>query len=129
MRGHFKKRRKTIEYAGRRDAIILNSISKLEKVRFGHRLQTNVICDEAALQLQLPSIAFYSPLCRKMQLSLALRYHREVLIKVHAKKIDNNLRYSVENPFDPKRATAKGTGFGLPPIQRRLFLCLQGRIC
>jgi len=46
-----------------------------------------------------------------------------VMIKVTATKQDNSLKVEVENPFDPETSQPlKGTGFGLPSIQRRLFL-------
>jgi LytS/YehU family sensor histidine kinase len=51
----------------------------------------------------------------------------EVLIKLKAVIETNNLKISVENPFDPQTSLpAKGTGFGLSSIKRRLFL-LFGR--
>lgn len=95
---------------------------EIEKVRFGYRLQTNVICDEAALRLQLPSMLLQPVVENAIKFGL-YDTTGEVLIKVHAKKTDNNLEVSVENPFDPETAQPlKGTGFGLPSIQRRLYL-------
>lgn len=95
---------------------------EIEKVRFGYRLQTKVICDEAALQLELPSMLLQPVVENAIKFGL-YDTTGEVLIKVHARKTDNSLEVSVENPFDPETAQPlKGTGFGLPSIQRRLFL-------
>jgi len=47
----------------------------------------------------------------------------EVLIKLEATAILNNLKIVVQNPFDPETTQpVKGTGFGISSIQRRLFL-------
>jgi len=95
---------------------------EIEKVRFGYRLQTDIRCDEAALQLQLPSMLLQPVVENAIKFGL-YDTTGEVLIKVHAIKANNNLEISVENPFDPETAQPlKGTGFGLPSIQRRLFL-------
>ncbi|HEY2726483.1 MAG TPA: histidine kinase [Parafilimonas sp.] len=94
----------------------------IEKVRFGHRLQTDIFCEEAALRLNLPSMLLQPVVENAIKFGL-YDTTGEVLIKVNAKKIDNNLEVAVENPFDPETSQPlKGTGFGLPSIQRRLFL-------
>jgi len=47
----------------------------------------------------------------------------EVTIFITAKKINNLLQVSVQNPFDESTSPLeKGTGFGLSSISRRLFL-------
>jgi LytS/YehU family sensor histidine kinase len=44
-------------------------------------------------------------------------------IKLFAKQEENYLVIQVVNPFDPETSTpAKGTGFGLQSIKRRLYL-------
>jgi len=95
---------------------------EIEKVRFGHRLQTNIFCDDDALQLQLPSMLLQPVVENAIKFGL-YDTTGEVLIKVEAKKTDDSLKVVVENPFDPETAQPlKGTGFGLASIQRRLFL-------
>jgi LytS/YehU family sensor histidine kinase len=50
-----------------------------------------------------------------------------VTISIKATMVDHDLQVLVSNPFDPtNHQNAKGTGFGLSYIQRRLFL-LFGR--
>jgi hypothetical protein len=95
---------------------------EIEKVRFGYRLQTNILCDDDALQLQLPAMILQPVVENAIKFGL-YDTTGEVLIKVEAKKSDDNLKVVVENPFDPETAQPlKGTGFGLASIQRRLFL-------
>lgn len=95
---------------------------EIEKVRFGHRLQTNIFCDEDAVLLQLPSMLLQPVVENAIKFGL-YDTTGEVLIKVEAKRSDDSLKVVVENPFDPETAQPlKGTGFGLASIQRRLFL-------
>jgi two-component system, LytTR family, sensor kinase len=94
----------------------------IEKVRFGHRLQTDIFCESEALQLNLPSMLLQPVVENAIKFGL-YDTTGEVLIKINAKKLDNILEVTVENPFDPETSQPlKGTGFGLPSIQRRLFL-------
>ena len=95
---------------------------EIEKVRFGYRLQTDIICDEAAPGLKLPSMLLQPVVENAIKFGL-YDTTGEVLIKINAFRQDDNLVVSVKNPFDPETAQPlKGTGFGLPSIQRRLFL-------
>lgn len=95
---------------------------EIEKVRFGYRLQTHIFCDDAALDLKLPAMLLQPIVENAIKFGL-YDTTGEVVIKVNAKKFDHNLEVTVENPFDPETSQPlKGTGFGLPLIQRRLFL-------
>lgn len=95
---------------------------EIEKVRFGHRLQTDIICDDIALGLKLPSMLLQPVVENAIKFGL-YDTMGEVLIKINASRQDGNLVVSVTNPFDAETSQPlKGTGFGLPSIQRRLFL-------
>jgi two-component system LytT family sensor kinase len=95
---------------------------EIEKVRFGHRLQTDINCEEAGLDLKLPSLLLQPVVENAIKFGL-YDTTGNVLIKINAQKKDNYLQVLVENPFDPETSQPlKGTGFGLPSIQRRLFL-------
>jgi LytS/YehU family sensor histidine kinase len=95
---------------------------EIEKVRFGHRLRTDIICGDDTLNLKLPSMLLQPVVENAIKFGL-YDTTGDVLIKVNAKKLDNNLEVTVENPFDPETSMPlKGTGFGLASIQRRLFL-------
>lgn len=94
----------------------------IEKVRFGHRLQTEIIYDDEVLTLKLPSLLLQPVVENAIKFGL-YDTTGEVLITLHAIKENNYLKITVQNPFDPETSQPlKGTGFGLSSIQRRLFL-------
>jgi two-component system, LytTR family, sensor kinase len=98
----------------------------IEKVRFGYRLQTQIETEPAALQMQLPSMLLQPLVENAIKFGLYDTIG-EVTIFVSAKKVNGLLQVSVQNPFDESTSVpAKGTGFGLASIRRRLFL-LFGR--
>jgi len=98
---------------------------EIEKVRFGHRLDTDIFAEDCE-QCLLPAMIL-QPLVEN-----AIKYGLydttgKVKIALYAKKEDNNLLIAIQNPFDKDSNKAhKGTGFGLRGVQRRLFL-LFGR--
>ena len=94
----------------------------IEKVRFGHRLQTEIIYTAEASLLKLPSLLLQPVVENAIKFGL-YDTTGEVLIKLEATKENNYLKIIVRNPFDPETSQPlKGTGFGLTSIQRRLFL-------
>jgi LytS/YehU family sensor histidine kinase len=94
----------------------------IEKVRFGYRLQTDILNDEETLILKLPSMLLQPVVENAIKFGL-YDTTGDVLITIKAGKQGNYLEVSVENPFDPETSQPlKGTGFGLASIQRRLFL-------
>jgi sensor histidine kinase YesM len=104
----------------------LNLYLDIEKVRFGYRLQTTISCDEATLNMQLPSM-LVQPLVENAIKFGLYDTIGEVTILITSKKIDNTLQLCIQNPFDECTAMfVKGTGFGLASVRRRLFL-LYGR--
>lgn len=99
---------------------------EIEKVRFGHRLQTEIIFSEEALLLKIPALLLQPVVENAIKFGL-YDTTGEVLISIEAKVENNYLSIMVKNPFDPETSQPlKGTGFGLSSIQRRLFL-LFGR--
>ncbi len=94
----------------------------IEKVRFGYRLQTEIIYTDEVLLLKLPSLLLQPVVENAIKFGL-YDTTGEVLIKLEATKENNYLKITVRNPFDPETSQPlKGTGFGLTSIQRRLFL-------
>lgn len=94
----------------------------IEKVRFGHRLQTNIIYVDAALQFRVPALILQPIVENAIKFGL-YDTTEDVLIKIGVTLDQNILKIVVQNPFDPETALpAKGTGFGLSSIRRRLFL-------
>jgi two-component system, LytTR family, sensor kinase len=98
----------------------------IEKVRFGYRLQSKIICDESILKMKLP------PMILQPLVENAIKFGLydtvgEVEILINAKENNGMLEVSVQNPYDESTAMPmKGTGFGLASVKRRLFL-LFGR--
>jgi two-component system, LytTR family, sensor kinase len=98
----------------------------IEKVRFGHRLQTAVEKDAASLQMKLPAMILQPLVENAIKFGLYDTLG-EVIITIKTKNNNGMLQVSVQNPFDEQTAAPqKGTGFGLTSIHRRLFL-LFGR--
>ena len=94
----------------------------IEKVRFGHRLQTEIIFSDEVLSLKLPALLLQPVVENAIKFGLYDTYG-EVLITLNATQENNYLKIVVQNPFDPETSQPlKGTGFGLSSIQRRLFL-------
>lgn len=94
----------------------------IEKVRFGHRLQTSLQWTEATGLLRLPSLLLQPVVENAIKFGL-YDTTDDVVITLNASLQNNQLVITVDNPFDPETAGASsGTGFGLSSIQRRLFL-------
>lgn len=99
---------------------------EIEKVRFGHRLQTNIQQDEGTENLQIPHMLLQPIVENAIKFGL-YDTTGEVEISVKAKHENNMLTLTVQNPFDPATAQPQsGTGFGLHSARRRLYL-LFGR--
>ena len=95
---------------------------EIEKVRFGHRLQTEIVVADEALGFQLPALILQPVVENAIKFGL-YDTTGDVVIKLKAEANPGNLVISVQNPFDPETSQpTKGTGFGLRSIQRRLFL-------
>lgn len=94
----------------------------IEKVRFGHRLRTNIKHDEVSLTMKLPSLLLQPVVENAIKFGLYGTIG-ETTIWISIKAENNYLSIIVENPFDPAGSEQKkGTGFGLDSVQRRLYL-------
>jgi len=100
----------------------LNLYLDIEKVRFGHRLQTEISCDDHCNEAMLP------PLLLQPIVENAIKFGLydttgQVTISIRAEIEDKYLVVMVQNPYDPQTARPHhGTGFGIRGIQRRLYL-------
>jgi sensor histidine kinase YesM len=98
----------------------------IEKVRFGHRLDTLVSVSEEAAKLDLPAMILQPIVENAIKFGL-YDTTEAVTICIHAEVVPNVLRIVVSNPYDAETSNVgKGTGFGLSSIQRRLYL-IYGR--
>lgn len=94
----------------------------IEKVRFGHRLQTEVIYSNEAAVLKIPALLLQPVVENAIKFGLYDTIEN-VLITINATAESNYLKIAIQNPFDPETSQPlKGTGFGLSSITRRLFL-------
>ena len=94
----------------------------IEKVRFGHRLNTNITCDDATAGKQLPHMMLQPLVENAIKFGL---YDTIEPVTITIKAISDAyyLYITVQNPFDPETSYPKqGTGFGLSSVQRRLYL-------
>ena len=100
----------------------LNLYLEIEKVRFGHRLLTEISCDDKCREAMLP------PLLLQPIVENAIKFGLydttgEVTISIRAEIEERYLVVMVQNPYDPQTARPRqGTGFGVSGIQRRLYL-------
>ncbi len=100
----------------------LNLYLEIEKVRFGHRLKTEIIREESTKRMVLPSLLLQPLFENSIKFGLYDTIG-EITIRLKATAADNHLCISIENPFDPETSQPKsGTGFGLTSVQRRLYL-------
>jgi hypothetical protein len=94
----------------------------IEKVRFGHRLQTSIQCKEEVCILPVPTLLLQPVVENAIKFGL-YDTTETVEIIITARQENDQLIIEVSNPFDPETAVAgKGMGFGLASVQRRLFL-------
>lgn len=94
----------------------------IEKVRFGHRLNTTFDYGEDVLAAKVP-VMIIQPLVENAIKFGLYNVTGEVNISIAAKKEDHLLLIRITNPFEPDQFdNRKGTGFGLSSIQRRLYL-------
>lgn len=98
----------------------------IEKVRFGNRLATEIVCDEDTRQLKLPALLLQPIVENAIKFGL-YDTTGETIIRIYSSREDHQLVIRVSNPFDPETSSPRqGTGFGLKSVQRRLHL-LFGR--
>ncbi len=94
----------------------------IEKVRFGHRLHTEVSQEENCGKLVLPAMILQPLVENAIKFGL-YDTTGQVTITIKAGCIPNYLLLRIQNPYDINTVRPKsGTGFGLTGIKRRLYL-------
>jgi sensor histidine kinase YesM len=95
---------------------------EIEKVRFGHRLSTNIINEAEDKGCQLPSMLLQPIVENAIKFSLYDTIE-PITITIKADINDSILTIMVQNPYDATTTLPRqGTGFGLSSVQRRLYL-------
>lgn len=94
----------------------------IEKVRFGHRLETRIETGDECRAMMMPPMLLQPIVENAIKFGL-YDTTGTVIITVEAKCINNELSIYIQNPFDPDTTRPKhGTGFGLSGVKRRLYL-------
>jgi two-component system LytT family sensor kinase len=93
----------------------------IEKVRFSHRLNIEVHIDEQSYDLKLPGTLLQPIVENAIKFGL-YNTAASTTVAIDVAVDQNMLCIKVQNPFDPLAKAAKGTGFGLKSIRRRLYL-------
>jgi two-component system LytT family sensor kinase len=94
----------------------------IEKVRFGHRLITEISCDAKCGITLLPPMLLQPIVENSIKFGL-YDTTEAVTISIRAEVSDGYLILMVQNPYDAQTTRPRqGTGFGLSGVQRRLYL-------
>src|SRR5450432_3670732 len=100
----------------------LNLYLEIEKVRFGHRLKTEISCDDNCGSAILPALMLQPIVENAIKFGL-YDTTDDVVVSIRAEMEGSYLQLMVQNPYDPQTSRPKqGTGFGLRGVQRRLYL-------
>jgi two-component sensor histidine kinase len=95
---------------------------EIEKVRFGHRLKTNIEKSEACKDTKVPLLLLQPVVENAIKFGLYDTIG-ETIISIETSMQGKDLLIDVKNPVDAETSQAKkGTGFGLTAVQRRLYL-------
>jgi two-component system LytT family sensor kinase len=100
----------------------LNLYLEIEKVRFGHRLKTEISYDEHCGNCTMPAMLLQPLVENAIKFGL-YDTTEDVVVSIRGELEGNYLELIVQNPYDPKTSRPRqGTGFGLSGVQRRLYL-------
>jgi signal transduction histidine kinase len=95
---------------------------EIEKVRFGHRLHTELIQQAEASAWRIPHMLLQPVVENAIKFGL-YDTTGDITISITTTVTSDYLQITVQNPFDPETSSPKqGTGFGLNSVQRRLYL-------
>jgi two-component sensor histidine kinase len=92
---------------------------EIEKVRFGDRLQVEIEVETLASEQKIPAMILQPLIENAIKFGLYGTLG-EVVIRINAKLENRFLLLSVQNPVESRPAKARGTGFGLNSVKRRL---------
>jgi LytS/YehU family sensor histidine kinase len=103
------------------EVAFLKLFTEIEKVRFGHRLKVDFTSDEGIGEMKVPHLMI-QPLVENAIKHGLYGLTGEVSISIAFQRKAQNLLIVISNPYDAKAGQAKGAGFGLDAVNRRLFL-------
>jgi hypothetical protein len=92
----------------------------IEGLRLGTRLRVEEAIDEAARPCRLPPLLLQPLVENAVRHGIATRVEGGTL-RIEARTAGQQLRLSVENPFDPEAPARPGVGLGLSNVRRRVL--------
>jgi two-component system, LytTR family, sensor kinase len=98
---------------------------QIEKVRFGERLQFHIEIEDSVMGLNIPQLLIQPLLENSIKHGL-YGHIAQVVISLCITSEGKDCKILLSNPYDPTSVQAKGSGFGLEAVKRRLVL-LFGR--
>lgn len=93
----------------------------IEKVRFGHRLDVQIDCDEQ-IHLWLVPPLLIQPLVENAIKFGLYGTTDKVVISMKVLRTGDTVQVEISNPFDSDMQPSEGSGFGLTGLKRRLYL-------
>lgn len=93
----------------------------IEKVRFGHRLNTQIECADDLREMKMPALLLQPVVENAIKFGL-YDTTGDITIRITARTDVSLLELEITNPFDEATSSRTGTGFGLTAVQRRLDL-------
>ncbi|TCS89029.1 histidine kinase [Anseongella ginsenosidimutans] len=120
LRSSLKKEHQKLVSA-REELQLLQLYLDIEKVRFSHRLNTEINAQEGACSLLMPPLLLQPIVENAIKFGL-YNTTDSITIKIEVNASPGMLEIRIVNPFDPDLPPQQGTGFGLTSIRRRLYL-------
>jgi len=122
MAGFFRKslglaRRESIPLA--EEIYLAETFLAIEEVRFGERLRSEFDVAEECLSLAVPPLVL-QPLVENAVHHGVAHLVEGGVVRLAAKRREDDLELVVENPCDPDRPASRGTGTGLANVRARL---------
>jgi sensor histidine kinase YesM len=93
----------------------------IEKIRFGDRLNVDVLCDDVSKNKTLPALILQPIVENAIKYSLH-ETEGDSSIKIYCLSEDDDLQITITNNFDEDVVTTKGEGIGLKNVINRLSL-------
>jgi LytS/YehU family sensor histidine kinase len=103
----------------------LNLYMSIEKVRFGQRLQLEIVNNESCQNAQLPSLILQPLVENAIKFGLNGNLGT-IAIRLEIKCVANSLQITISNPYDSTAVmNGSGTGYGLKSVERKLGLIFK----
>ena len=94
----------------------------IEKVRFGNRLEVNIITEGSCLEMKLPALILQPLVENAIKFGLYDSLDTSS-IEIRTTCALHELKIEIKNPYDLETYNKiEGTGFGISSVHRRLFL-------